>query len=94
MSGGILPSAPAYVPLRWAARPIAARSSVLFPEPFGPTKTVGGPGFSVSDDTIQDRHAPGCDRDVLEPDRQIGVGARIVTPPFARPRDVRSRRVR
>ena len=59
-------------PCDGATRPIAARNSVVFPEPFGPTNMVGGPETSVRVSSIQDRHRPGCDGDVFEPNRQFG----------------------
>ena len=44
---------------------MAARSSVVLPEPFGPIRTVGGPGDDGERDPIEDRHLAGEDSDLL-----------------------------
>ena len=47
--GGALSRAPHVTrPREGFARPMAARSSVVFPEPFGPISTLGAPGANVS----------------------------------------------
>src|SRR5262249_54914983 len=44
----ISPFAPRDAPGRWLYQSHATRSSVVFPEPFGPITTVGGPQAKVS----------------------------------------------
>ena len=38
-----------------ATSPIATRSSVVLPAPFGPISTVGAPGMKLERDAVEDR---------------------------------------
>ena len=73
---------------------IAARSSVVFPEPLGPISTVGAPGAKVSAMLSRIVTRPAV---TLTPSKTTGSsseGARMVIPPVVRQRGVRSRPVR
>ena len=54
--------------------PMAARSSVVLPAPFGPIRTVGAPGAEGERNIVEDRHLAGEDRDFYEHYRQVGGG--------------------
>ena len=41
--------------------PMAARNSVVLPEPFGPIRTVGAPAAERQRNTVEDRHLAGDD---------------------------------
>ena len=53
---------------------MAARNSVVLPEPFGPISTVGAPAASVSVIAVEDRHLAGDDGHVYEHYRQVDGG--------------------
>ena len=77
-----------------ASSPIATRSSVDLPEPFGPISTVGAPGASVSAIRSRIVTAPAV---TVTPSNSIGSsleGARMVIPPVVRRRGGRSRPAR
>ena len=81
-------------PREGVVRPIAIRSNVVFPEPFGPIKTVGAPRFSVR--VIRSRivTAPAATVTLSNAIGRSVAGARMFIPPTARPHAVRSKRVR
>ena len=55
-------------------RPMAARSSVVLPEPFGPISTVGCAGCELQRNAIEDRDVAGDDPHIYEHERQVEGG--------------------
>lgn len=79
-------------PCDGVTKPIAARSNVLLPEPFGPTSTVGDPEVNVSVILSKIVTAPAATVTFSNLIGRSEVGARMVTSPFARLRASPSRR--
>jgi hypothetical protein len=73
-------------PREAARRPMASRSSVVLPAPFGPMMTVGGPAANLSETLSRSVTLP---TETLTSSSMIGrsqTGARIVIPQIVRRR--------
>ena len=58
-------------PLVAGISPMAARSSVVLPAPFGPISTVGRAGVELQRDAVEDRHLAGEDAHIDEHDGEV-----------------------
>ena len=81
-------------PCETGISPMAARNSVVLPEPFGPIRTVGGPLPSVSVTRSRIVTSPATIVTSTSINGRSMAGGRMVIPRSVRRRGARPRRVR